>query len=176
MKALTLRDVYVEQLSNLYRAETQLIEALPGMIDVPYSSGLIHGIEHQIKRAQERVEFLEEIFSKLAEKPPGEKCQMMTALIACGVEVLKVNATPASMDALFLSVARHIVHYKIAAYKTAETLAVKLGEEEAARLLFASLHEDLDIDDDLAESMRAINAEAEKFQIEMIPTAAVEAA
>ena len=33
MKLETLRDLYVEQLHDLYSAETQLVEALPKMVE-----------------------------------------------------------------------------------------------------------------------------------------------
>lgn len=77
----TLQDLYVEQLRDLYSAETQLIQALPSMASAASHDSLRTAFEDHLEETQEHVSRLEHVFSELGISPGGEKCEGMEGLI-----------------------------------------------------------------------------------------------
>ena len=64
-KINTLHDVYVDQLKDLYSAETQLIKALPKMAKAANDETLKAGFEEHLEQTKVHAERLEEIFEEL---------------------------------------------------------------------------------------------------------------
>jgi ferritin-like metal-binding protein YciE len=150
-KINTLHDVYIEQLKDLYNAETQLIKALPKMAKAAASPELAHGFEGHLEQTKGHAARLEKIFKELDEKPTGKKCKAMEGLIKEGAETIEENASPAAKDALLIAAAQRVEHYEIAGYGTARSLAQRLGEHEAVSLLQETLDEEADADALLTE-------------------------
>lgn len=165
-KITTLRDVYIEQLKDLYSAETQLIKALPKMAKAAASEDLASGFEEHLEQTKGHAVRLEQIFEELDEKPTGKKCKAMAGLIEEGAEAIEENASPAAKDALLIAAAQRVEHYEIAGYGTVKTYANLLGEEEAAKLLEQTLEEESETDEKLTELAEGINAEAEQGEEE----------
>lgn len=65
MQLQTLRDLLVEQLRDLYSAETQLVEALPAMAAAASHEELRQAFEHHLDETREHVTRLDEIFGEL---------------------------------------------------------------------------------------------------------------
>lgn len=165
-KITNLHDVYVEQLKDLYSAETQLIKALPKMAKAAHSPDLAQGFEEHLEQTKEHAARLEEIFRGLDEKPTGKTCKAMEGLIKEGAETIQENASPAAKDALLIAAAQRVEHYEIAGYGTVRTYANLLGEEEAVKLLDQTLQEEVETDEKLTEAAQSINVEAEEEQEE----------
>jgi ferritin-like metal-binding protein YciE len=161
-KITNLRDVYVEQLKDLYNAEQQLIKALPKMAKAATSPALAQGFEEHLEQTKGHAERLEEIFEKLDEKPSGKKCKAMEGLVKEGAETIAEDATDAAKDAMLIAAAQRVEHYEIAGYGSVKTYAELLGETEAAHLLTETLNEEKETDEKLTEAAGSINAEAEK--------------
>ena len=161
-KINTLHDVYVEQLKDLYSAETQLIKALPKMAKAATAQDLAQGFEEHLEQTKGHAARLEEIFKGLDEKPTGKKCKAMEGLIKEGAETIEENASPAAKDALLIAAAQRVEHYEIAGYGTVKTYANLLGETEAARLLEQTLQEEVETDEKLTAAAESINVEAEE--------------
>jgi len=161
-KITNLRDVYVEQLKDLYNAEQQLVKALPKMAKAATSPDLAQGFEEHLEQTKGHVNRLEEIFKKLDQKPSGKKCKAMEGLIKEGSETIEEDASDAAKDALLIAAAQRVEHYEIAGYGSVKTYADLLGESEAAELLSETLQEEKDTDEKLTEAAQTINAEAEK--------------
>lgn len=161
-KIINLRDVYVEQLKDLYNAEQQLVKALPKMAKAATSPELAQGFEEHLEQTKGHVNRLEEIFEKLDEKPSGKKCKAMEGLIKEGSETIEEDASDAAKDALLIAAAQRVEHYEIAGYGSVKTYADLLGESEAAELLGETLQEEKDTDEKLTEAAQGINADAEK--------------
>ena len=68
----TLRDLYLNELRDLYSAETQLLEALPKMADAATSSQLKEAFRVHLEETEGHVSRLEEIFDASGEEP-GER-------------------------------------------------------------------------------------------------------
>lgn len=161
-KINTLHDVYVDQLKDLYSAETQLIKALPKMAKAAHDSTLKKGFEEHLEQTKGHAERLEEIFEQLDEKPTGKKCKAMAGLVEEGAEAIEEDATPQARDAMLIAAAQRVEHYEIAGYGCVKTYARLLGYEDAAKLLEETLDEEVATDEKLTEAAESINVEAEK--------------
>ena len=51
-KELTLHDMYIEHLKDMYSAETQIIKALPKIIQTVTSSELKNTLENHLKQTE----------------------------------------------------------------------------------------------------------------------------
>src|SRR4030081_2909690 len=124
MKENGLRELYVEQLRDLYSAETQLVKALPKMVEAATSEELRTGFQQHLNQTQEHVRRLETIFDNLCEKPAGEKCKGMEGLIQEGSEVIENEVFDGELkDAALIAAAQRVEHYEIAGYGTVRTFA-----------------------------------------------------
>ena len=163
-KITNLRDVFVEQLKDLYSAEHQLIKALPKMAKAATSPELAQGFEDHLKQTKGHANRLEQIFKKLDQKPTEKKCKAMEGLIKEGAETIGENASPAAKDAMLIAAAQRVEHYEIAGYGTVKTYAKLLDEDEAVSLLEQTLQEEVDTDEKLTEAAESINEEAAEGQ------------
>jgi len=167
-KIANLHDVYVEQLKDLYSAETQLIKALPKMAKAATNPDLAEGFKEHLEQTKEHAARLEKIFKELDEKPTGKKCKAMAGLVEEGSETIKEDASPAAKDAALIAAAQRVEHYEIAGYGSVKTFAHLLGEEDAAKLLEQTLQEEKDTDAKLTEAAESINVEAEEGEEEEV--------
>ena len=131
----TLRDLFVDELKDLYDAETQITRALPMMAAKASSPDLKMAFEEHLGQTQVQIQRLEQIFQQLGESPTGKTCKAMRGLLAEGEELLKHGGDPDVLDAGMIAAAQKVEHYEIASYGTARTWAQLLGEQEAATLL-----------------------------------------
>lgn len=162
MKGETLRDLYLEQLRDLYDAENQLIKALPKMAEGSDSEELREAFEEHLEQTRGHAQRLEQIFEQLGEKPKGEKCKGMEGLIKEGSEILDEDMDESVKDAAIIAAAQRVEHYEIAGYGTVRTFANLLGESEAMRLLEQTLAEEKETDQRLTQLAEDINVEAEE--------------
>lgn len=160
MKSNSLRDLYTEQLKDLYDAERQLIKALPKMAEAASSDELRSALEEHLEITEQQAERLEQIFSRLGESGKAQKCKGMEGLIKEGSEVLKEDMDDDVRDAAIIAAAQRVEHYEIAGYGCVRTYANLLGDREAASLLEESLDEEKEADQKLTEIAEQINVEA----------------
>jgi ferritin-like metal-binding protein YciE len=156
----TLKDVFIDQLRDLYDAETQLIKALPKMAKAADNNELRAGFEEHLEQTKGHVRRIELIFQSLDEPAKGKKCKGMQGLIAEGKEVINDDWQGAVADAALIPAAQRVEHYEIAAYGTARTFADLLGEEEASKLLQQTLAEEKETDAKLTQIAEKVNPEA----------------
>jgi ferritin-like metal-binding protein YciE len=160
VKINSLRQLYIEQLRDLYDAENQLVKALPKMAENSNSDELREGFEEHLEQTRGHVERLEQIFEGLGEKPKGEKCKGMEGLVKEGSEILDEDMEEETKDAAIIGAAQKVEHYEISGYGTARTYANLLGEREAAELLEQTLEEEKETDAKLTELAEDINVQA----------------
>jgi ferritin-like metal-binding protein YciE len=156
MKLNSLDKLYLEELRDLYSAETQLVKALPKMAKGASSDELKEAFESHLEQTKEHVERLTKIFGRLEEKPTGKTCQAMKGLIEEGSEMLEQEGDESVIDAGLIAAAQRVEHYEIAAYGTVRTFANLLGEDEAADLLQQTLDEEGETDKQLSELAEGI--------------------
>jgi ferritin-like metal-binding protein YciE len=155
-----LRDLYIDELKDLYSAENQLVRALPKMAKAASSDELKQGFEEHLEQTRGHVQRLEKIFKSLDESPKGKKCAGMEGLVKEGSEVMEEDFEGALMDAALIGAAQRVEHYEIAAYGTASEFAKILGESEHVTLLEETLQEEKETDEKLTELAKEINPQA----------------
>jgi ferritin-like metal-binding protein YciE len=160
MQENQLRELYVEELKDLYSAENQMVKALPKIAKAATSEDLRAGFEEHLEQTKEHVARLERIFKALGESPKGKTCKGMQGLVAEGSELIEEDPEPEMLDAGLISAAQRVEHYEIAGYGCVATYAELLGENEAAELLRTTLKEEHETDEKLTELSKDINVEA----------------
>jgi len=142
MNLATLKELYVEELRDLYNAENQLIKALPKMAKGASSDELKEAFEKHLEQTKGHVQRLEQVFEELGEKTKGKTCQAMKGLIEEGSEVLKADGEDSVLDAAIIVAAQKVEHYEIASYGSVRTFAQLLGQDKSAELLQQTLDEE----------------------------------
>jgi ferritin-like metal-binding protein YciE len=160
MQKDSLRELYIEELRDLYNAETQLVKALPKMAKASTSDQLREAFEEHLRQTSEHVSRLEQIFEQLEEKPTGKKCLGMEGLVKEGSETMKDDFEDAVMDAAIIGAAQRVEHYEIASYGTVRDFAQLLGEGGHVSLLEETLEEEKQADQKLTELAQEINQQA----------------
>ncbi len=145
-----LKDLFVDQLKDLFNAENQLIQALPKMVKAANSPKLKSAFSDHLKVTEKHINRLEHILTKLDEKTGGKKCKAMEGLVEEGKEAIEEkNQEDNIKDAGLIAAARRVEHYEMAGYNVVHGYAKKLGLNEAAALLQQTLKEEEQADKDL---------------------------
>jgi ferritin-like metal-binding protein YciE len=161
MKMSSLEDLLLEELRDLYSAETQILKALPKMAEKAANRELRAAFQEHERVTQDQVRRLETIFDGLGEKPGGHFCKGMEGLLKEGQEMLKEKGDPDTLDAGLIAAAQRVEHYEIAGYGCVRTYAEQLGMQDHARTLQQTLDEEGDTDQRLtALAERIINPNA----------------
>lgn len=158
-----LREIYIDELKDLYNAENQLVKALPKMAKAASSDELRKGFEEHLEQTKGQVQRLEQIFQKLGESPKGKKCKGMEGLIEEGAEVMEDDFEGAVKDAALIGAAQRVEHYEIAGYGTVRSMAETLGEVDHVSLLQETLEEEKETDEKLTQVAEQINKEASQL-------------
>lgn len=166
MKIESLRELFVEELKDLYSAEQQLVKALPKLAKAATSPELRRGFEKHLEETKAQVERLESIFEDLDESPKGKKCKAMEGLVEEGSEVIEEDMEDDVRDAALIAAAQRVEHYEIAGYGCVRTYAELLGESKAAKLLQKTLDEEGATDKALTGLAEQINLDADDAEEE----------
>jgi ferritin-like metal-binding protein YciE len=170
MEMDSLKELYVEELKDLWSAETQITKALPKMVKAASNPKLKKAFNTHLKQTERQIKRLERIFKELDESPRGKKCVGMEGLIKEAQELIKEKPEAEVLDAGLIAAAQHVEHYEMAGYGCVRTWARQMGEDRQAELLQETLDEEEQTDrllTDLAES--EINVEAEEGEEEQRP-------
>jgi|SRR6202165_2868154 len=162
MEHNALKELYIDELRDLYDAENRLTKAIPKMAKAATSEELRSGFEEHLEQTREHVDRLKEIFENLGEKPSGKKCAGIMGIIKEGEEMMSEDFEGEVMDAALISAAQRVEHYEIAAYGTVRTWAELLGENEASALLEKTLEEEKETDQKLTQLAEEINVQAKE--------------
>ena len=162
MKLETLKDLYVQELKDLYSAETQIIKALPKMVRASTNKQLATGFQAHLAQTKEHATRLKNILRGHEESTQGPKCKGMEGVLKEGAEMIEEDAEDEVRDAGLISSAQRVEHYEMAGYGCARTYAELLGDHQGAQLLQTTLTEESDTDKKLtklAESVINVAAE-----------------
>ena len=161
MELQSLRDLYIDELKDLYSAEKQLVKALPKMAKNATNPDLKKAFTDHLEQTEEHVSRLEQIFESLKASPRGKKCVGMEGLIEEAKGMLEEDAEEDVLDAGLISKAQHVEHYEMAGYGTVRRFAQILGEMEHVELLEQTLNEEKEADQLLTQlADGSINVEA----------------
>lgn len=163
MKLDDLRDVFHEQLKDVYSAEKQLTEALPDMVQAASSPELKTAFQNHLEVTRRQLETVRQILDELSVNPGNKKCVGMEGLIEEGHEMVKKKGDKDARDAGLICAAQKVEHYEIATYGSLRSWARLLGHTDIAEHLQEILDEEYDADntlDGIAEGF--LNREARR--------------
>ncbi len=155
------RDLFEDELKDIYWAEKALTKAIPKMIKNTTTPDLAQALEDHLEETKGHVDRLEEAFQMLGKAARAKKCEAMDGLIKEAEEIMEDTPEGIVRDAGIISAGQKVEHYEIATYGTLCAFAKTLGEDEIATLLQQTLEEEKGADEKLtsiAES--SVNLEA----------------
>jgi len=155
-----LKELYIDELKDLYSAENQLAKALPTMAKAASSDELRKGFEKHLEQTKGHVARLEKLFQYMGESPKGKTCKGMQGLIEEGSEATEEDYEGSVMDAALIGAAQRVEHYEIAGYGTVRSMAETFGEDKHVSLLEETLQEEKETDEKLTELADQINTQA----------------
>jgi ferritin-like metal-binding protein YciE len=164
MSAENLRELFVDELRDIYDAEKQLTKALPKMAKAAASDQLRAAFEEHLEITRMHLERAEEVFKLMDMAARGKPCEGMKGLIEEGAEKIEELETGSTLDAALIASAQKVEHYEIATYGTLATFADVLNMQEAKDLLGQTLEEEKEADEKLTGIAGQINPEAETEQ------------
>jgi ferritin-like metal-binding protein YciE len=156
----TLRNLFLEELADMYDAEQRIIKALPKMISAATCDKLQSGLQTHLEETKGQVQKLEKVFAAFDEKPKAQKCPAMVGILDEGAEIVAENKNSPTINAAIICASQKVEHYEIASYGCLHEWANLLDNEEAAGLIEEILDQEKAADRTLNELSTAKNEEA----------------
>ncbi|MFD1140154.1 ferritin-like domain-containing protein [Larkinella insperata] len=157
-----LKELFVDELKDIYWAEKHLTKALTKMAKSATSDQLREAFDTHLAETEKQITRLEQVFEGVGEKASAKKCEAMEGLIKEAEELISdTEDGTLTRDVALISAAQKVEHYEIASYGTLKTLAGVLGYKEAAKLLETTLEEEKKTDSLLTDiAVSSVNEEA----------------
>jgi ferritin-like metal-binding protein YciE len=159
-KIKNLEELLVDELKDLYSAESQLIKALPKMAEAASNPELKTAFKDHLEQTRGHVDRLVKALGILNEAEGGKTCHAMKGLVDEGSEAIKVDAPDSVRDADLIGAAQRVEHYEMAAYGCARAFALKLGRNDIAELLQQTLKEEGAANKKLTSIAETVNEDA----------------
>src|SRR5436190_22289672 len=161
MSIASLKDLYLDELADLYDAETQMIRALFRLADMARAPELRDALTRHYEESRLHLERLDLMFTHWGERHRARPCAGLAGIVQEADGRLEQVSTDDARDAAIIGVAQRIEHYEIAGYGCARTYARRLNRTDEARLLQETLDEEGRADRRLTEMAEAhINDDA----------------
>ncbi len=143
MKISNLKDVYVDQLKDLYSANKQSLVVTQKLQEKATDRELAEALEAGHKGIQEGISAMESILAKHNEPPTGEHCKGMEGLVGeAHAHVIDKEFDDAdARDAMIISQYQRMVHYAIAGYGCLAAFAKRLDEHQDENIIRKCLDE-----------------------------------
>lgn len=169
--ATALRELFVEELRDIYYAEKLLVKTLPKLAKAATSEELRGAFEDHLTVTEEQVGRVEEVFEMLDLPSRAKKCDAMEGLVKEAQSAIQ-DLPKGTMvrDAGLIICAQKVEHYEIAAYGSLVQLARTMGEDEVAEVLQQTLNEEKESDELLTQlaisgiNLKAQNEEGEEAE------------
>ena len=149
MKLMTLHDLFLLELQDIYSVEQQIIEAMPRMIERTTNSELKRAFTLHLEETRRQSQRIEDLCGEFDLDPDSKHCTGVEGIIEEGQEIMSANTPSSILDLAMIGIAQRIEHYEIAAYGTAANYAQEMGHSDAQDLLVQTLSEEKDTDEKL---------------------------
>jgi ferritin-like metal-binding protein YciE len=157
---ISLQEILLKEIKDLYDAERQLVKTLPEMAKAATSPDLRRAFTIHLEETKNHVARLEQVFDSLGASARGENCKAMKGLMNEGTEAIELDSPDLIRDACLIGAAQKAEHYEIAAYGTLRAVATMTGATDVAELLQQTLNEEKRTDEILSSLADSINEEA----------------
>jgi len=133
----TLKDVYLDQLKDLYSATTQAKGATRDLAGAAGSDTLRDALERGVEGIEDGRDALRSLIRSHGADPEGEHCKGMEGLVReARLHAIEEDfGTPATRDAMIISQYQRMAHYAIAGYGCVVAFAEELELAEDAATL-----------------------------------------
>jgi ferritin-like metal-binding protein YciE len=138
----TLKDLFFEQMKDIYFAEKQIYKTLPKMAKATNLTELREAFLTHRQETQGHIARLEQVFEILGKRAQTKPCEAIKGLIAEGDETVEDFAGSEAIDAGLVAAGQAVEHYEMARYGTLIAWAKQLGMRDAASLLTETLQEE----------------------------------
>lgn len=158
-----LKELFVDELKDIYWAEKHLTKALPKMRKAATSQELAGAFEDHLTVTENQIGRIEEVFEMLDMPARAKKCDAMEGLVKEAQSLMdELPKGTMVRDAGLIIAAQKVEHYEIAAYGSLVQLAKTMGHNDIADLLAQTLEEEKQADQMLTElAVSGINIAAE---------------
>lgn len=158
----SLRQLYINQLRQMYSAESQITDALPKLIEAATAPELKTALETHLQETRGHVARLEQVLNRTEGPVKSKKNKGIDALITEGDDMVTDATDPAVRDAGIIGAAQKVEHYEIAVYGTLRRYAEILNQTQDANLLQQTLQEEKHADEVLTNIADSANIQADR--------------
>ena len=143
MTITTLKDLYVDQLQDLYSANRQAIQVTRELKEAASSAQLRKALTAGVDGIEEGMDHLKTLIENHEANPRGEHCKGMEGLVAeARAHGVEADFSDEDVrDASIIAQYQRMTHYGISGYGTARAFARRLGLDEDTRVLEQCLEE-----------------------------------
>jgi ferritin-like metal-binding protein YciE len=144
-----LKELFEDQLKDIYYAEKKIVKALPKMMKKASSKTLKAGFEKHLAETEGQIERLDEVFELIDKPARGKRCPAIDGILEEGAEIMEEHEPGAGLDAAMAAAAQAVEHYEMARYTTLVNWATELGMTNARKLLSVTLAQEQATDEAL---------------------------
>jgi ferritin-like metal-binding protein YciE len=157
----TLKDLFLDELADMYDAEKRIVKALPKMAKAATCDDLKEAIQSHLKETEGHVKKLEQVFQCFDKKAKGKTCEATVGLLKEGDDIAAEFKGSPALNAALIGAAQKVEHYEIASYGCLHEWAERLDNKKAAGLLQQILDQEKHANDALNElAHSSLNEEA----------------
>ena len=141
MAMKSLKDIYIDELQDIYSANTQAEKATRKLADVAKSPELKAALNDGVKGIQDGKACLEGILKSHNADPKGEFCKGMEGLVkeAHAHSIDTEFEDDDTRDAMIITQYQRMAHYGIAGYGSCAAFARRLDLEDEAKKIYKCL-------------------------------------
>ena len=139
---LTMDDLFVHALRDIYYAENRIVKLLPGMVDKASDPRLKQALTAHLGETENHILRLQEVFRMYGAEVKGVDCPAFDGLIEEADDVADEVEDSKVLDAALIAAAQAIEHYEIARYGSLIAWAKELAREDCAGVLEKNLAEE----------------------------------
>jgi len=142
-----LKDLFEQEIKDLYAAEKQLVIAIPLMIQAASHQKLKRVFTNHLAETENHCVRLRDILSVLNIVTSDTMSHGMSGLIAESLDIFKIETASYVRDAALIASAQRIEHYEMSGYGTARHYAETLGYHDIMEVLDHILDEESNAND-----------------------------
>lgn len=139
---LTMDDLFVHALRDIYYAENRIVKLLPGMVDKASDPRLKQALTSHLGETENHILRLQDVFRMYGAEVKGVDCPAFDGLIEEADDVADEVEDSKVLDAALIAAVQAIEHYEIARYGSLIAWAKELAREDCAGVLEKNLAEE----------------------------------
>jgi ferritin-like metal-binding protein YciE len=146
---VSMDDLFVHTLRDIYYAENQIVKALPEMAAKATNPELKRGFQSHLEETRNHVKRLERVFEMYGVKTKSVTCPAIDGILKEANEVAGEVDDKLVLDAALIAAAQAVEHYEMTRYGTLVAWAKQLGRSDCASVLQETLQEEKSADNKL---------------------------